>query len=303
MLNYDVKDLKLFTLVARYGNFKVAAERMFMTVSAASLRIKKLEELFNVQLFTRKARGVELTRAGNRFLEDANLILAQTESAQRHMDSYSHIQANTICLYTNYSGMVGGLKRDLGGFLKSNPDLNIDFVLRHSRGVIEAMEEGLADIGIVSYEEEVEGLEFAPYFEDVFVFLAMQDNPKIQQFADSIYLADVKDFPIVALNREVIVQGFYEEKEKEQGIHLNIRARFPTLHSGVDTMKEIGGGMLTLKSTSIAQTPGFKMFELKDDWARQDIRICMSKDKSRIKPAAERFKTYLLAQKDLKTVE
>ena len=122
MIQYDLKDLRLFVLVARLRSFRLAAERMFMTVSAASVRIRKLEESFKTQLLIRHPRDVELTEAGERFLKDAQTVLDQTDNLENHMQRFSGRQDNTVRLFTSYSAITGRLKSDIAQFLLRYPD-------------------------------------------------------------------------------------------------------------------------------------------------------------------------------------
>ena len=54
--------------IAEAGNLTRGAEKMHISVSAASLRLKNLEETLGVTLFDRMAKGVELTVADENFL-------------------------------------------------------------------------------------------------------------------------------------------------------------------------------------------------------------------------------------------
>ena len=139
MIQYDLKDLRLFVLVARLRSFRLAAERMFMTVSAASVRIRKLEESFKTQLLIRHPRDVELTEAGERFLKDAQTVLDQTDNLENHMQRFSGRQDNTVRLFTSYSAITGRLKSDIAQFLLRYPEVKIDFTIMRSQDIIEAL--------------------------------------------------------------------------------------------------------------------------------------------------------------------
>lgn len=71
-LNY--KHLKYFWAVAHSGNLTRAAEQLFVSQSALSVQIRKLEEWLGHDLFERKGKRLLLTEAGRIALDHADTI-------------------------------------------------------------------------------------------------------------------------------------------------------------------------------------------------------------------------------------
>jgi DNA-binding transcriptional LysR family regulator len=67
--------LKTFLEVSRTRHFGKAAENLFLTQSAVSARIKLLEDLLGIPLFTRARNNVQLTSQGERLVRHAETIL------------------------------------------------------------------------------------------------------------------------------------------------------------------------------------------------------------------------------------
>ncbi|GMA98141.1 LysR family transcriptional regulator [Pelosinus sp. IPA-1] len=65
----DLDDIKVFREVALHGSMTQAAEILGYAQSSVTARIRKLEAKLNVNLFYRNAKGVQLTPAGQIFLE------------------------------------------------------------------------------------------------------------------------------------------------------------------------------------------------------------------------------------------
>ena len=81
----DITLLKTFIEVARTLHFGKAAERLFVTQSAVSARIKLLEERVGRVLFERKRNAIRLTPAGERLLRHAEVMVRTWERARQDM--------------------------------------------------------------------------------------------------------------------------------------------------------------------------------------------------------------------------
>jgi LysR family hca operon transcriptional activator len=78
----ELRHLRYFVAVAESKSFTLAAEQVLHTTQPSlSRQIRDLEEEIGAQLFARSSRGLELTEAGQTFLEHARPILAQVATA------------------------------------------------------------------------------------------------------------------------------------------------------------------------------------------------------------------------------
>lgn len=76
----NLRFMRTFVAVARYGSFASAAERLAMTQSAVSMQMRALEEEFGHAIFDRIGRSIALNAMGRALLPHAQLLLAQYQN-------------------------------------------------------------------------------------------------------------------------------------------------------------------------------------------------------------------------------
>jgi DNA-binding transcriptional LysR family regulator len=77
----ELRHLRYFVAIAEERSFTRAAERLWVAQPGLSTQIRRLESELGLQLFERHTRGVDLTDAGELFLERARVALAAADAA------------------------------------------------------------------------------------------------------------------------------------------------------------------------------------------------------------------------------
>lgn len=106
----DIGLLRTFLEVSKTRHFGRAAQNLYLTQSAVSFRIKQLESMVGVPLFTRQRNNIMLTSAGDRLIQHAENILAAWQLALQDV-GVSEQQESQIVL--------GGIANLWGTFLQS----------------------------------------------------------------------------------------------------------------------------------------------------------------------------------------
>ncbi|WP_281689017.1 LysR family transcriptional regulator [Pseudonocardia thermophila] len=97
MGDVHLRDLRYFVAVAEEGSFtKAATERLFVSQPALSKQIRQLESRLRAELFTRSARSVTLTPAGEALLPRAKELLAGWEAALAAVTSAAEAARRTL---------------------------------------------------------------------------------------------------------------------------------------------------------------------------------------------------------------
>ncbi|POX57317.1 LysR family transcriptional regulator [Streptomyces sp. Ru71] len=118
----DFDTVRTFVVAADAGQFQEAAAELAVTQQAVSKRIAALERHLGVRLFTRTARGAELTIDGQAFLPHARELLRIAERAVASVrPGHRPLRVDVIAS----RGAASGLMR---GFHRAHPEIELDVV-------------------------------------------------------------------------------------------------------------------------------------------------------------------------------
>jgi len=144
----DTDLLKTFMEVSRTRHFGQAAENLFVTQSAVSARIRTLEDMVGVPLFTRTRNNVQLTAAGQRLIHYAESILLTWNRARMEIAQGEGGQVPLVV-----GGPASLWDTILGGWLVWMPDAIPDVALQlevHNSGILlRRLDDGTMDLAFV----------------------------------------------------------------------------------------------------------------------------------------------------------
>ncbi|GAA1785527.1 LysR family transcriptional regulator [Actinomadura chokoriensis] len=118
----DSEAVRSFVRAAELGQLQHAADELGVTQQAVSKRIASLERELAVRLFTRTARGVELTLDGQVFLPHARSIVAGVDRA------VTAVRPGSRALRIDVLGLRSAQAVILHDYWRSNPGIDLDVV-------------------------------------------------------------------------------------------------------------------------------------------------------------------------------
>ena len=146
----ELRHLRYFIAVAEEGHITRAAERLGMQQPPLSQQIKAIERELDVQLFRRKARGVELTDAGSAFLEDARATLAQLDRAVETTRRTARGEQGRICVgVTSTSSFHPLVARAIRAFSEACPKVSLTLEESLSNELLERLRNERMDVAFI----------------------------------------------------------------------------------------------------------------------------------------------------------
>ncbi len=147
-INFDVSELAAFVAVAERLNFRAASEALFISPSALSRRIDRLEDALGLRLFERTTRRVALTEDGRHFLAHASDALASLENAISDVSERAVRRTGVVTIACIPSVANHLLPKVLTTFAALHPHTRIRMLDQSAPLVLQAVSDGTADFGI-----------------------------------------------------------------------------------------------------------------------------------------------------------
>lgn len=145
----ELRHLRYFVAVSEELHFGRAAARLHMSQPPLSQQIRSLEAELGLSLFRRTNRRVELTKAGQAFLEGARRTLDSANQAVREARSADDGETGELVLGFVDSSIYGYMPAVLRAFRKQHPSVRVIIRALTSAEQVEKLERGEIQIGIL----------------------------------------------------------------------------------------------------------------------------------------------------------
>jgi len=240
----NTSDLKIFEAVAAHGSFTKAAEEMFTVQSNVTARIKSLEEEFKISFFKRTSRSVELTAAGEVFMQFSKVINHLVEEVKQDLSDSAQLSGSLKigCIETTLALKVPGV---ISHFTDRYPDVNLSFKADNSPNLINDVLDYKLDAAFVGAPVTVAELGTRVVKEDRLVIVTAKDHPG---------LSDLKRRPvkIVVFDQGCSYRARLELWLANRGV-VNYQCTVVNTMEGIVNFVEAGIGITLLPTDLIEQ--------------------------------------------------
>ncbi len=166
----DIELARTFLAVVETGTFFDAANKVHVTQSTVSMRIRTLEQQLGQSVFERGKSGATLTPAGRHFLKHAQ-VLVRTRTQAKLDASLPAAMTAALAIGAAPSLWDGYLTDALPKLMTLMPDVAIKASAASSATLTREIEEGGLDLAIMYEPRSVSGLSAVQLFEDEFVLV------------------------------------------------------------------------------------------------------------------------------------
>ncbi len=216
----DLRQLRVFTEVAKRRSFTRAAEHLRIAQPAVSISIRKLEEEFELILFNRQEKDISLTAEGETFLLHAERILEGCAAAETEMAELRGLSSGEVRIGIPPMMSAYYFPHIIYEFRKHYPHLKLSVTAEGAASIQKMIAKGEIDMGLIAGQNIADDLESRFLLREEIVACTPKDHPLAQnkKIAPSDFLKE----PLIAFSHGYYMREVMNKLIKDTAVQPNI---------------------------------------------------------------------------------
>lgn len=174
-MKYSLRQLEVFLAVAHYDNITRAAESLAMSQSAASSALRDLEEQFDIRLFDRVGKRLQINELGRLVRPRVEALIAQARSLEQELNQHQtpgSLKLGATLTIGNYLAV-----ELMASYMSEHPGRRVTLEVANTSAIVEKISNFELDIGLIEGEANHPNLIFTPWLEDELVVFCSPCHP------------------------------------------------------------------------------------------------------------------------------
>lgn len=210
---------RIFNVVSGNKSFSKAAQELYMTQSAVSQAIMKLEKELGIQLFYRTSKGIVLTNEGKLLYEYIHSALGMINAGEEKLLEINKLNTGTLRIAVGDTISRYFLLPYLEDFHARYPGIKLNILNGTTSEICDYIKSGKADVGICNLPIQDDILEIIPCKEVQDIFVCGDKFKKITEKLVSFeYLMKM---PLIFLERKSNSRIYVENFLKKKGFQIS----------------------------------------------------------------------------------
>ncbi|MDC8786225.1 LysR family transcriptional regulator [Paucibacter sp. hw1] len=287
--------MNLVLAIEQTRSITKGAAREHLALAAASKRVSDLEARLGVQLFERRARGVEPTEACRALVRHIRSLHASLHALESEVVEFARGIKGHLRIAANSGAIAECLPADLAAFLQAHPQIRISLEDMTSAEAQAAVADGRADVGIFTPPVLDNRVQHWSYRPARLAVLVPEDHPLADRSA--VTFSDLLDYDLIGLHAGASAQELMREQALARGRTLNARLQVRGFDA-IAQLVEAGLGVAVLPEVPaerFSRVFKVRLLQLNEPWAARDY--CLGVARQERQPAVlQRFVESLCPQ-------
>ena len=250
-----LETLRLYCDIVRLRSFSRGAEQSFVSQSAASQAVQLLEAELGVVLMDRTKRPLVVTPEGQALYEACRSLLESWEKVKAEVAVVKARVDGTVRVAAIYSVGLHDVSRHMQRFMSRYPEARVQLECLHPHKVVEAVLEGEADVGIMSYPPADRALSIVPLRAEPMAFVCHPSHRLARR--KLVPPADLSGETFIAFDPGLTIRKAVDRALRQHNVKVNIVMEF----DNIETIKQaiiINAGVSILPRHTVQKEAGIR---------------------------------------------
>lgn len=277
-MNINLEYYKIFYHVATELSITGAAKKLCISQPAVSQAMKQLEQGLGIQLFTRRAKGVSLTRAGTLLFSYVGEGYETILTGEKQLEKMMNLEYGEVRIGASDMTLQFYLLPYLERFHQLYPEIKVTVTNAPTPQTIDHLNQGRIDFGVVTMPVEVDS-----HF-DVFRVRKIRDvfvaGDKFRELDEKILTYDVlSELPLICLEGKTSTRTYVEDYLHTMNIEVKPEFELATSDMIVQFASRNLGVGCVVEDFARRQIEDGNLFELKFKEELPERDMCLIFDK------------------------
>ena len=191
----DFDHLVTFVEIAKQGSFSRAGQKLYRSQPAVSAQIRQLEQEYGDRLLDRSGKDVTLTPAGRVLLGYAERLLQLRDESKLAVSDHGGAPRGKLVIGANEATCLYVLPDVFAKYCSVYPDVQLSIYRNFSYKIVEKLENGTIDVGIVTLPAKSPKLKTIAIFRDQLMWMVNPQNPLAKH--ETVSVAEIAKHPIL----------------------------------------------------------------------------------------------------------
>lgn len=174
-MHYTLRQIEVFLATAHFENVTQAAASLSMSQSAASSALQDLEQRFDLQLFDRAGKRLQLNELGKSLRSRAEALMAQAREFEHNLSFHSDIgelKVGATLTIGNYLAV-----EIMAAFMREHQGARVKLTVENTAAIASRVRNFELDIGLIEGELQDNALEVIPWRDDQMTIFCAPGHP------------------------------------------------------------------------------------------------------------------------------
>ena len=247
-MRFTLKQLQVFLAIASHENVSLAADQLAMSQSAASTALKELEHRFDMRLFDRMGKRLQLNEQGIALRSKAAALISRATELENSLIGASDIgelKVGATLTIGNYLAI--GIMAE---FMREHPAAKVNLNVENTASIAAKVRNFELDIGLIEGELQETDLDVSYWREDELALFCAPTHPLASQ-------TELQDEDLLSVDWIVREKGSGTRQAFDRamtGILSNLKLRLELQHTeGIKRAVEAGLGIGCLSKITLEE--------------------------------------------------